>query len=155
MNITLHLKIWGPTVTAEADVYTALKYHIDVDEYGTRRYYNVAGRLHRDNGPAVEYASGSKAWYQNGKRHRDVGPAVERMDDIMAWYQNGRRHRVDGPAIVHANGAQEWYHNGRRHRLDGPAIVHANGAQEWWINGTEYSSAEDFYSTLAKLKAHT
>ena len=119
-------------MTSEEEVYDALKYHIDVDEYGTRRYYNAAGQLHREDGPAVEYASGSKTWYQNGKRHRDVGPAVERMDSIMVWYQNGRRHRVDGPAIVHANGAQEW-----------------------WINGTEYSSAEDFYSTLAKLKAHT
>ena len=125
MNITLHLKIWGPTVTAEADVYTALKYHVVVDENGTRRYYNVAGRLHRLDGPAVEYASGSKAWYQNGKRHREDGPAGE--------YAGGK----------------EWFQNGVLHREDGPAIEYANGYQEWWLNGNTYIESEYY----AKLKA--
>jgi hypothetical protein len=35
------------------------------------------GKLHREDGPAVEYADGSKKWYLNGKLHREGGPAVE------------------------------------------------------------------------------
>ena len=112
-------------MTSEEEVYDALKYHIDVDEYGTRRYYNAAGKLHREDGPAVEYASGSKAWYQNGKRHRDVGPAGE--------YAGGK----------------ERFQNGVLHREDGPAIEYANGYQEWWLNGNTYIESEYY----AKLKA--
>ena len=36
-------------------LYSALKYRIEVDQHGTRRYYNAAGRLHRVDGPAVEW----------------------------------------------------------------------------------------------------
>ena len=89
MNITLHLKIWGPTVTAEADVYTALKYHVVVDETGTRRYYNVAGRLHREDGPAVERADGSKFWHQNGRLHREDGPAIIWHYGARYWFLHG------------------------------------------------------------------
>lgn len=32
--------------------------------------------LHRENGPAVEYADGDKAWWFNGKKHRVGGPAI-------------------------------------------------------------------------------
>ena len=35
------------------------------------------GKLHREEGPAIEIASGTKVWYKNGIRHRDVGPAIE------------------------------------------------------------------------------
>ena len=76
-------------MTSEEEVYDALKYHIDVDEYGTRRYYNVAGRLHRDDGPAVEYATGTKEWWINGELHRDVGPAVIWNDGSKEWWING------------------------------------------------------------------
>ena len=96
MNITLHLKIWGPTVTAEADVYTALKYRIDVDEYGTRRYYNSAGQLHREDGPAVECSNGTKHWYQNGVRHREGGPAVEWHNGNKEWWINGVEYTEQG-----------------------------------------------------------
>ena len=37
-----------------------------IDEYGTK-YWWLNGLLHRENGPAVEYASGYKYWYLNGK----------------------------------------------------------------------------------------
>ena len=77
-------------MTTEAELFDALKYRVVVNpDTGTRRYYNDAGRLHREDGPAIVYANG----YQE-------------------WYQNGRRHRVDGPAIEYANGAQEWWIHG-------------------------------------------
>jgi hypothetical protein len=39
------------------------------------------GNYHREDGPAVENASGDKYWkLPNGKYHREDGPAVENKD---------------------------------------------------------------------------
>ena len=53
-----------------------MNYDIKIDEYCTKRYY-VNNVLHREDGPAIEYASGTKEWYMNGKLHREDGPAIE------------------------------------------------------------------------------
>jgi hypothetical protein len=37
-----------------------------VYENGTKVWKLPNGLLHRENGPAVEYASGNEAWYING-----------------------------------------------------------------------------------------
>ena len=97
---------------SEQDVFDALMYRIVVDEHGTRRYYNKDNRLHRTNGPAVEWNDGEKWWYQNGQRHRTDGPAVERFDRYREWWQHGQRHRTDGPAVVGSNGHKAWFING-------------------------------------------
>ena len=34
------------------------------------------GKLHRIDGPALEYSNGTKMWYYEGKQHRINGPAV-------------------------------------------------------------------------------
>ena len=73
-------------MTTEAEVYSALKYRVDVDQFGTRRYYNQNGKLHRENGPAVLWADGTTMWYQNGLRHRTNGPAVILANGIKLWY---------------------------------------------------------------------
>ena len=67
------------------------KYYVTVDEEGTTRWYKDAKCkvLHRENGPAIEYADGDKSWYQNGQLHRTDGPAVEWADGIKEWYING------------------------------------------------------------------
>ena len=46
-------------------------YIVKVDEFGTKRWY-VNGKLHREDGPAVEYANGSKHWYLNGVNYAEV-----------------------------------------------------------------------------------
>ena len=74
---------------SEQEVFDALTYRIEVNEYGTRRYYNAAGQLHRLDGPAVIYQYGLMFWYQNGLRHRTDGPAVEYSDGDKVWYING------------------------------------------------------------------
>jgi hypothetical protein len=66
---------------------------------------------HREDGPAVEYNDGEKAWYLNGKCHREDGPAVEDTDGYKEWYLNGKLHREDGPAIEYTNGYKAWYIN--------------------------------------------
>ena len=57
----------------EQAVFDELRYHIEVNTYGTRWYRNAMGQLHRDDGPAVEWSNGTKSWYQNGLRHRTDG----------------------------------------------------------------------------------
>ena len=46
--------------------------------------------LHREDGPAIEWASGSKEWYLNGKPHRVNGPAVEYANGAKYWFLNGK-----------------------------------------------------------------
>ncbi len=69
----------------------------DID--GTKFWKNKEGQLHRDDGPAAEYISGDKIWFQNGEYHRVDGPAVENASGQKGWFVNGKLHRVDGPAI--------------------------------------------------------
>ena len=80
---------------SEQDVFDALKYRIEVDARGTRRYYNSADQLHRTNGPAVEWSNGTMSWYQNGLRHRIDGAAIEYLDSDKAWYINGEELTED------------------------------------------------------------
>jgi len=59
------------------------------------------------------YPNGYKKWYLNGKLHREDGPAVEWANGNKKWFLNGRLHREDGPAVEWFNGYKEWYLNGR------------------------------------------
>ena len=89
-------------------------------------------------------------WYLDGKRHRTDGPAVEWADGTREWWLNGKTHRTDGPALEWANGDRFWFLNGRRHRTDGPACEWANGDREWYLNGKRHTE-EDFDEALARL----
>jgi hypothetical protein len=51
-------------------------------------YFNERDELHREDGPAVEWASGDKSWFINGKRHRIDGPAVEYSNGYKIWFIN-------------------------------------------------------------------
>ena len=103
------------------------KYIVIVETNGTRRWYNESDQLHRIDGPAVEFANGSKIWCQNGKTHR-----------------------TDGPAEDFANGDKHWYQNGKLHRTDGPALEYVNGSKFWYIEGNELTEAEFLNRTMAK-----
>ena len=58
-------------------------------EDGTIEYKNSKGKLHREDGPAVEWSSGDKVWYLNGQLHREDGPAYERPDGTREFWLNG------------------------------------------------------------------
>ncbi len=64
-------------------------YKVIVDEDKNIYWSNDKDQLHRLDGPAVEYADGSKEWYVDGKLHRLDGPAVEYTDGHKAWYVIG------------------------------------------------------------------
>ena len=126
-------------MTTTADLNDALKYHIEVNHNGTRRYRNNADLLHRVEGPAVVYTSGAQEWYQNGDLHCTTGPAIIWANGDLEWWQNGQRHRTDGPAVVWHDGHKEWWVNDRLHRINGPALTRDNGTLEWWIHGVQYT----------------
>jgi len=97
------------------------------------------------------YKRGTKFWYQNGKLHRKDGPAVEYVNGTKLWYKNGKCHRDDGPAKECVNGENHWYKNGELHREDGPAITRRNGDKFWALNNVVFSK-QVFDMVLAKKK---
>jgi hypothetical protein len=88
------------------------EYTVQVAEEKTQWFLN--GKLHRHDGPAVEYANGNKAWFLNSKLHRTDGPAVEYNNGDKSWYLDGKYHRTDGPAIEYSNGDKSWFLNGEK-----------------------------------------
>ena len=62
------------------------------------------------------WGNGSESWYLNGKLHREDGPAREYASGDKFWYLNGKLHREDGPAVEYASGSKSWYLNGKLHR---------------------------------------
>ena len=69
--------------------------HIDTD--GNKRYYSDREMTirHREDGPAIEHANGSKEWWENDKLHRKDGPAIEWADGSKSWYLNGEYLREE------------------------------------------------------------
>jgi hypothetical protein len=88
----------------------------------TRRGYewhDVAGQLHRVDGPALEWPDGSTSWYLHGQIHREDGPAQEWPDGSKQWWVHDRQHRTDGPAVEVAHGNKKWWYvNGRQFTED-------------------------------------
>jgi hypothetical protein len=113
-----------------------------VKVYEDRTFWFLNDKLHREDGPAVEWANGTKQWYINGQRHREDGPAIEYADGTKQWYLNGERHREDGPAVEYADGSKQWYFNDQLHREDGPAVEWIDGSKSYYINGKQLSEAE-------------
>jgi hypothetical protein len=101
-------------------------------EKGATAWY-IHGRLHREDGSATDGPLG-KGWYRNGKKHREDGPAVVLADGRMEWYRNGGFHREDGPASERLDGTKVWYRQGKLHREGGPASEGPEG-RFWWRNG--------------------
>ena len=97
--------------------------YIEINPFGTFYWRDKAmTKLHREDGPAKQLTDGTTMWYFNNKLHRTNGPAVEYPNEypdyyphgFRAWYIHGVRCRVDGPAIENADGVLWWYINGNR-----------------------------------------
>jgi len=95
------------------------------------------------NGVIID-SEGSKRWFLNDLLHREDGPAIEWASSTKEWWLNGLRQRVDGPAIEWLNGDNFWYSNGELHREDGPACECVNGDNFWYLNGVMLSQPEMF-----------
>ena len=80
-----------------------------IDEFGSKHWW-LNGELHREDGPALEWADGTKQWHLNGNLHREDGPAVEWVDGKKSWYLNNKE--VHPETIVDlwlSRGAFCWY----------------------------------------------
>ena len=77
---------------------------------------NATSHYHFEGGAELRWnwSDNSEEWYLNDKLHREDGPAVEYSDGTKQWYLNGERHREDGPAIESADGTKHWYLNGEQ-----------------------------------------
>lgn len=62
----------------------------------------------------IKRSDGTCEWYLHGKLHREDGPAIECINGTTIWYYKGNLHREDGPAINYINGAKEWYLHGKK-----------------------------------------
>jgi len=129
------------------------------DADGTRewRLDGEQALLHREGGPAVEYADGSMEWYIRGERHREDGPAIFiSAYGSASWCIRGQLHRENGPAVELNNGTKMWYLHGSHHRLDGPAIEQADGAKQWYFEGYELTEEQHarVRTRVEKARAH-
>lgn len=59
------------------------------DEHDNTFWRLPNGQCHREDGPAIERADGTKEWWRNDERHREDGPAIEYADGTKAWYLYG------------------------------------------------------------------
>lgn len=67
-------------------------------ESGTIIWKNSLGQIHKDDGPAIERADGSKAWFINGELQRIGGPAVELSNGDCFWFlpkKQREKHNFD------------------------------------------------------------
>ena len=120
------------------------------------RYWELHGKLHRENGPALELCAkgrlrrpkattmpwvgikGGRFWFRHGYLHREDGPAREYVSGIRHWYLHGKHHREDGPAVEYPDGIRHWYLHGKQHREDGPACEYPDGTREWYLHGKQH-----------------
>lgn len=103
--------------------------------------------IHQQTG-CVQNSFGDK----EGKLHRDDGPAVEDADGHKFWYKENKLHRDDGPVIEWSDGEKNWYKEGKLHREDGPAIERADGTKEYYLNDKIYDSYIEWYATVNGLE---
>ena len=88
----------------------------------------------------IEHADGTREWYLNDRLHRTDGPAVEYTDGPAGgytdgsrrWYLNGKLHRTDGPAAEYANGDRIWFLNGHKYNEDEHQVE--VGLQAWGLS---------------------
>jgi hypothetical protein len=66
----------------------------EVDMVGDKRWFIEGHKLHREDGPAVEYTDGTKMWLIDDNFHREDGPAIDRATYPQWWYQGHRLENV-------------------------------------------------------------
>jgi len=66
-------------------------------------------------GDKYHYKCGAVLDYRDNNKilHREDGPAIEFTSGTKHWHINGKRHRLDGPARVWSIGYTQYYINGR------------------------------------------
>lgn len=64
-----------------------IEYTVKVYANGTEWWLD--DKLHRQDGPAIQYSNGTKKWFIEDKLHREDGPAIEYYDGTEYFYLHG------------------------------------------------------------------
>jgi len=88
--------------------------------------------------------------FDSKKLHRTDGPAVEYSSGTTEYWVNDKRHRLDGPAVEWANGDKEYWIDGKLHRVDGPAVEYSDGTKTYWVDGIRLTEKEFITRTTVK-----
>lgn len=110
------------------------------EEKNNRKVHHRNGFLFRE-----EYEDGGVAvvkYYEEGKLHRVDGPALEFADGRKEYYKHGALHCETGPAVITATGVQQYFKQGVLHRLNGPAVIYPTH-EEWWVEGKKIEAPAD------------
>ena len=67
----------------------------EISSYGDISHFNEKGEYHREDGPALEFTNGYKAWCINGMRHRIDGPAVEDSAGQKFYYVMSKHYSYE------------------------------------------------------------
>jgi len=86
------------------------KSKIIINEYGDK-YWILNDKLHRIDGPAIEYSNGEKRWHINGKLHRIDGPAIEYADGTKKWFLNDKEVKEEDVIDINPNITEKEYIN--------------------------------------------
>ena len=81
-----------------------MEYDIEVDLLGGTTYYKKGTTIiHREDGPAIIWANGSKFWIVENKYHRENGPTIEWFegDEVLySWHIRGERLSPEKEAVL-------------------------------------------------------
>ena len=115
-------------------------------EHNTKRWYKD-GKLHREDGPAIEWADGVKDWY-----YKDIWVGGFVKPDPVLWERLTSVELNGGPllngCVVTLQGNKYWYKDDRYHREDGPAIEWVNGKMDWHHHGEYLGTGTEGFLAL-------
>jgi hypothetical protein len=88
---------------------------LTVEESAVHVWRDPQSKLHRVNGPSIEYPDGSADWFKHGalvKKLYTTGTIVHYRDVADGPEEDARlvtKHRLDGPAVICLEGLEFWY----------------------------------------------
>jgi len=114
------------------------------------QFWHKDDRLHRADGPAVEWNDGVKSWYYKG-----VFVGQGDKPDPTLWARLTSVEINGGPllngCVVDLKGDKHWYKDGKIHREDGPAVERAGGSRCWYLKGKHLGAGTEGYWELWAL----
>ena len=94
------------------------------------------------------YPNGTVQYYQNDKLHREDGPAIEFEDGSVQWYKNNLLHREDGPAVI------KYDYTGKIAFIE-YYLDDINYTKEEWMLKLRKNKLKKFQKSLRSIPIHT